>query len=320
VTCPVCDAALPGPVLKGVDRLLSTDGEFGVAACPGCGLGVTTPRLAGEELARRYPGTYASHRLPAGPLARAILRQRQLRAYASLRSRPLKEVLRGRPHGRVLDVGCGRGDLAAAFARRGWTAHGLDPSPNAVAAAREQGVDARLGVLADMPGDFSGYDVVIVNHALEHVPDPVGDLDRIRGRLAPGGMVVISVPDWGSWQRARFGSRWFHLDLPRHLQHFDEGALREACGRAGLGVDEVIPVVSLVGFWASVQYAIFGRCVFRGSAHRLGLALAGVLYPATSLAGRLFGADTMTAVARTAAQRNAASGTNRSTPRPPTTG
>ncbi|MEA2427865.1 MAG: hypothetical protein QOF37_1493 [Thermoleophilaceae bacterium] len=303
MTCPVCESPLPGPVLKGIDRLLSTDGEFGVAACPGCGLGVTTPRLGGGELARRYPGTYASHRRPDGVLARSIRRQRDLRADLSLQSEPLKAAFRSRARGRVLDVGCGRGDLAAAFARRGWTAHGVDPSPNAVAAAREQGVDARAGVLADVPGDFTGYDVVIVNHALEHVPDPVGDLDRIRERLAPGGMVVISVPDWGSWQRSRFGSRWFHLDLPRHLQHFDEDALREACARAGLRVDEVLPVISLVGLWASIQYAVFGRCIFRGSLHRVGLAVAGALYPFTALAGRLFGADTMTVVARAAGQR-----------------
>jgi SAM-dependent methyltransferase len=309
VRCPVCDSGLSGPVLKGVDRLLSTDGEFAVAACPGCGLGVTIPRLAGDELARRYPEGYASHQTPAGLLARAIGRQREVRADLSLRSRPLKDALRDRGDGRLLDVGCGRGDLAAAFARRGWTAQGLDPSPKAVAAAREQGVDARPGVLADMPDDFTGYDLVIVNHALEHLPDPVADLDRIRGRLAAGGAVVISVPDWGSWQRRRFGSRWFHLDLPRHLQHFDRGALDEACARAGMRVDEVVPVISLVGFWASVQYAVFGRCIFRGAMHRVGLALAGALYPVTALAGRLFGADTMTAVVR--AQPDAASGTKR---------
>jgi SAM-dependent methyltransferase len=319
VICPVCASDLPGPVLKGVDRLLSTDGEFAVAECPACGLGVTLPRLAGEDLTRRYPDTYASHKPPAGLLARAIQSQRELRADLSLRTHPLKDALRDQGPGRLIDVGCGRGDLAAAFARHGWTAQGLDPSPKAVAAAREQGVDARAGVLADMPGDFTGYDLVIVNHALEHVPDPVGDLDRIRERLAPGGMVVISVPDWGTWQRRRFGSRWFHLDLPRHLQHFDEAALREACGRAGLRVDEVVPVISLVGLWASLQYAVFGRCIFRGSMHRVGLALAGALYPVTALAGRLFGADTMTVVARSA-QPNAASGMNRSMPRPPTTG
>lgn len=295
--CPVCGARLQSAVIHGEDRFFGTEGAFSIASCPRCGLGVTIPRLDGDRLAARYPQQYGPYRPPAGRLARLLARLRVRRADAVLRSAPFAELVTGK-RGRLLDVGCGRGDLASAFVRSGWTADGIEPSEQAVDAARRQGVDARVGTLDDIPDEFAGYDLVVFNHALEHVADPVADLTRVAERLAPGGAVVASVPDFDSWQRRRFGSNWFHLDLPRHLQHFTERALEEAFARAGMQRVALVPAVSLVGFWASVQYAIFGRCVFRGPAHRVGLALAGALYPVSLLVGRLRGADTMSMVAR----------------------
>jgi SAM-dependent methyltransferase len=298
MTCPLCDATLGDATLAGCDRLIGVQGRFGVATCPRCGAGVTVPRLAGASLAQHYPSEYRLHGQPDGFLARAVSWAREYRSDESTRRPPLGALLRARAVGQALDVGCGRGDLAAAIGRRGWRVQGLDPSTEAVAGARRQGVDARVGTAEALPADFVGYDLVLFNHSLEHSADPVGDLARVRERLHPGGAVVISVPDWGSWHRRRFGSRWFHLDLPRHLQHFDEPSLRHACDRAGLTVESTLGSISLVGFVGSLQYAVFGRCIFRGRAHRAGLAIAGGLYPLTALVGRWRGRDTITVIAR----------------------
>jgi len=45
---------------------------------------------------------------------------------------------------------------------------------------------------------------------------------------------MISVPNFGGWQRRRFGDRWYHLDLPRHRVHFTAEAVGRALERAGL--------------------------------------------------------------------------------------
>lgn len=196
----------------------------------------------------------------------------------------------------MLDVGCGRGDLAAAFARRGWRADGLEPAASAVAAARHQGVDARTGTLDVAPADLCGYDLVVFNHSLEHVPDPVAALQEARSRLRPGGAVVVAVPDWSSWQRRAFASRWFHLDLPRHLQHFSPRSLISTMSRAGLEPKQPRSTTSLVGLLGSAQYALFGRCVFTGPRLRPALALASALYPVTLLIGSVLGGDTLVGV------------------------
>ena len=301
--CPLCASALRGPVIAdGADRLLSLGGSFEVWECARCELGVTTPQPGAEELSRHYPRQYGPYRPAGGLSGRVIARLRRTRADAVLRSGPFPALLEGRPSGRVLDVGGGRGDMAGAFARRGWTAHVIEPSPGAVAAARALGVDAVAGTLAKAPERFAGCDVVIFNHSLEHLPDPRADLADACSRLRQGGQVVVAVPNWSCWQRRRAGASWFHLDLPRHLFHFSPHALEALARRVGLEPVETRRATSLVGLPGSIQYRAFGRCIARGPRLRAGLAVACLLYPLTLVAGRVTGGDTIYFVARRAAR------------------
>ena len=296
--CPLCEFPLSDPAITGGrDKLLGLGGSFTVRECRRCELGVTTPRPTTQELERHYPDEYGPYREPEGLMRQAIERSRRARADAVIRRDPFSSLVASRSSGRVLDVGCGRGDVAAAFVRHGWTAHGLDPSPNAVERARDQGVEATVGSLADAPHGFRDYDLVIFNHSLEHVSDPTSDLVKARELLKRGGHVVVALPDWTSWQRHRYGSAWFHLDLPRHLYHFSPHALRILARRAGLTPRDLTRTTSLVGLIGSVQYRTFGRCIARGRWLRLGLAVAYLCYPGTLLVGRTRGGDTLCFVA-----------------------
>ena len=190
---------------------------------------------------------------------------RSLLAHAPLRA------LGDRPPGRSLDVGAGRGDVSAALVARGWTATIVEPSPSGCAAALARGVDAREGTLATVALEPGAYDAAIFQHSLEHVADPVADLLLVAAALRPGGLLLVTVPNFGSWQARRFGGRWYHLDLPRHRTHFTARGLERALAQAGLEVVEQTTSTSTVGLPASVQYALAGRCLFPGG---LGLRIA----------------------------------------------
>ena len=146
---------------------------------------------------------------------------------------PPYDAMRHRGAGSLLDVGCGRGDLASNFANAGWRASGLDISPAAVAAAREVGVDAHVGTIETAPFQDGSFDLVIMSHSLEHMPDPAGALAHARRLLRDGATLIVAVPNWDSWQRRRFGADWTPLDVPRHLTHFSPRALHLAARRAG---------------------------------------------------------------------------------------
>ncbi len=91
------------------------------------------------------------------------------------------------------------------------------------------GVDVVVGdaVTADIEGPF---DVVTMWHVLEHLPEPVAALERAAELLAPGGRLIVSVPNNDSWQARLGGDDWLHLDIPRHIYHFTPRSLTLARG------------------------------------------------------------------------------------------
>jgi SAM-dependent methyltransferase len=85
---------------------------------------------------------------------------------------------------RVLEVGCGAGDLARAVARAGYLVTAIDPQA-------PEGRLFRRVTLEDFaePGPF---DAVVASRSLHHVADLAGALDAIAGLLRPGGMLVLN--------------------------------------------------------------------------------------------------------------------------------
>ena len=262
--CPICMARLPDPTIEAPDRLHGTGGTHRVARCGVCGAGVTVPRVNDEQLAGFYPdeyGPYGEQMSPFERLASRVIRACQ--GWNALRAAPLS-ALSERPPGRGLDVGCGRGDLAATMIRHGWTMSGVEPSPAACATAAARGVDARCGTLTTVALEPDTYDAVVFRHSLEHTNNPVDVLRVVRASLRPRGLVLITVPNFGGSQARRFRGFWFHLDLPRHRCHFTPTALERALHTADLDVVSISTSSSSVGLPGSVQYRAFGRCLFPG--------------------------------------------------------
>jgi SAM-dependent methyltransferase len=299
--CPACGGALEAPLLEARDRLYRLPGTSSIACCAVCGLGITLPVADAEELASFYPSTYGAHDgLPTGALALVSTAIHRMLAWQALRTAPLDRLAHV-PTGRLLDVGCGRGDLGSWFVHRGWSVTGVEPSEQACTVARHRGVDARVGVLADIKLEPRSYDAVVFRHSLEHVTDPVADLRRAREALRENGVAIVSVPNFGCWQRRLFGDRWLHLDVPRHRVHFDGGSLRAALERAGFARADIGTLSTAVALPVSIQYAIVGRCLFpSGWKLRLAIAVCALTTPASWFVNRAAGSgDVVFAVAYT---------------------
>lgn len=294
----MCGAALPEASLRSRDRLYGVPGEFDVSVCSRCRAGVTLPVIEDDQLSSLYPESYAAHATPAGLAISVLLRAHHAwRDQVTLRTPPLSLLKRRKP-GRLLDVGCGKGELGELLLRHGWEVVGIDPSPDACRLARAHGIDARVGNLGTVALDLDTFDAVLFSHSLEHVSDPVGDLRLAARTLRPDGMLVVSVPNFGCWQRRTFGSRWVALDLPRHRVHFTREALERALDEAGLSVGDVSTQTSFSILPLTLQCAAVGRPFFRGPAsRRLMMALYVVLYPASALANAAGGGGDVLTVA-----------------------
>ena len=297
VACPGCGSTVQQPkvLLRGRDRLTGAPGRFSVLACPECDLAFTHPRLRPEDFATYYPESYSAYEPNVGASRRSIgERLGSLQRQAIVRFGPYRRAWQ-MPAGRLLDVGCGTGDIAVIFARSGWSAAGLDPSSAAVRHARAVGVQAITGTLADAPWDDGEFDAIIFNHSLEHIDDPAQAVAEAGRLLRPGGLLTIAVPNFGSWHRRLFRSAWFQLDLPRHLQHFDRGSLSRLVEAAGLRPIEMGAASMRPSPVGSLQYAALGRLRFEGRGFRmLGWALAPLLF----VSDRLLEGDCLHLVAK----------------------
>jgi SAM-dependent methyltransferase len=136
--------------------------------------------------------------------------------------------------GRLLDVGCGTGEVLLAAQARGWSAHGVEPERTAAQTARARGLEVRGERLEESGLPERSYDVVSAFHVLEHVPDSRAFLRTLARWARPGGFVTIEVPNWGSVQRRRLGARWPHLRPREHLAHFTPQTLPGTLQRSGI--------------------------------------------------------------------------------------
>ena len=208
---------------------------FRVEECASCGLGATAPALPDSEIGRFYPARYygTANRRFTPALERLV---------PLFRARRVREIERRTraAQGRMLDVGCGRGILPAQMRARGWDAHGIEISDTAAHHARDVlGLPVHVGSLVDSPYADGFFDAIVIWHVLEHVRDPRAALEKAHRLLAPGGLLMVAVPNSESLQARATGRHWFHLDLPRHFHHFRLSALSRLLGECGFSVAKV---------------------------------------------------------------------------------
>ncbi len=214
--CTVCGGALAPHFPEVRDPL--TDEIFAIYKCKRCGLGHTFPRP--QELSKYYGLQYYGNR-HGFTLRRSI--ERRLGFVASAM---------GSGSGRwLLDVGCGDGSFLLAAKDVGWNVMGTELNPQP---ARDSGLDVKVGV--DQVPLERQFDCVTMWHSLEHMWDINSTLARIAELLKPAGRLFIAVPDNGGLQAKIFRHRWFHLDVPRHLYHFEADSLAYSLKSAGYAI------------------------------------------------------------------------------------
>jgi SAM-dependent methyltransferase len=233
-------------------------GVYTVVRCRACGFLYQRPRVGDEHLASCYPDEYPRHQEPSPrdplrgspgrvraarfALARHLGYSRLAADDASLVTRVRGRLLRRklvwscppwRGEGRYLDVGCGSGGALAVARALGWRTAGVEMDAAAADKARRFTDELHIGDVLSAPFASARFDLVTAFHVLEHVPDPVAAVRRMLDWLAPGGVLVVEVPNAGGLGATLFGRAWSALELPRHLSHFTPETLGRTVERAG---------------------------------------------------------------------------------------
>jgi SAM-dependent methyltransferase len=233
LACPVCAGhgveqhVLPYPSFRHLDFAPIGPGPVRLGRCAGCGLvfRMSDPADAAAVLARYRDAAYvnatpAPHMIAAdgfpGPVPQTVLQAKLLAPVLPSQAR-------------ILDIGCANGALLRAFADRGGVDDlcGFDVSERP---AFPRGAPFRF-VAGDLRRVEGMFDLVVLSHALQYVPDLAALFEQIGARLAPGGAVFIQVPDFAQKAAALlFGDLFWH---------FTPAVLSSVLRRLGFAVESV---------------------------------------------------------------------------------
>jgi len=134
---------------------------------------------------------------------------------------------------RVLEIGSGYGDLLVYLRSRGCHVQGVDLDPRAAAAGAALGVAIHTGTVETLAAESESFDIAVLCHSLEHLPDPAMTLRTIHGLLRPGAELHVAVPNGNAAGLAVQGREWMHLSYPLHFWFFDRATLVQLLERCG---------------------------------------------------------------------------------------
>lgn len=259
--CPVCGAAERRRLLSDLrdTTFCSAPGSWVMWRCAGCESGFLDPRpteasiiaayrdyythaSATERAARRcwfgarfhtLEGVYGRRGALLALLARRIWPQPSRQARLEYAARFLPAAVT--QSNTLLDLGCGAGTFLRHAAKLGWNGFGCDFDPQAVSEAQSLGLDVRLGGAGSFSDRAGSFDVVTVNHVIEHVHKPGDLLKDAFDLLRPGGQLYVETPNVASLGLSLYGKHWRGLEPPRHLVLFNWRSLTDELRAAGFG-------------------------------------------------------------------------------------
>lgn len=264
--CSICDLEFEGrekvtpyPASLGAANPL---GLKQILSCPQCDFGIAIPAPSQEALDAFYSsGQYWEEH------SENKLMEAHQRVQARVRLETCRDFLPTNRNVRVLDIGAGLGFLGDELSE--WASRAnesgvyycaVEPDVSTVKRATErlraQGLECHLVKSLDQAGN--DFDVIFLNHVLEHVHDPAAFLKSVSDRLSESGILYVEVPH----RDDRFKS-----DVFPHVLFFSVTALRRVAERAGLsvqlceafGATEGVERSPILKFGARVRRSVLGR-------------------------------------------------------------
>jgi len=202
--------------------VLFNKGDLKIVKCTSCGLIYTSPRLTKREVSKIY-ATFNTE-----------VSSKEVYLFERDSKKRIARIMKLKSAGKLLEVGCSFGYFLNTAKKRGFDVYGIELSKKAVSIGRKKyGLKNVYSKELEKFNTNIKFDVVTMYHTLEHVPDPRKSILYINKLLKYDGLLVIEVPDVGSFKAKLLKEKWVAYDFNLHYYYFSYKTLRqllEICG------------------------------------------------------------------------------------------
>ena len=301
--CDLCGSRDHQFVSTNHDRMFpEIDGEYRLYQCKTCGLSFLN-QPSPELLEKHYSTGYSvysdsegtNHSRKIFTLIETLYHYIHLNDDVSGFSKVLKflfsplsnyfRTVKVIENGKYLDVGCGIGYFPLVMKYLGMEPHGVEPADFDQELSKYYSLNILNSTLEEAKYENDYFDVISLNHVLEHVPNPSETIAELYRILKPGGYLIIAVPLKDSLASKIFGKFWAQLDTPRHLHLFSTEILKQYARKYNFDIMKIRynsePRYQIIGSLMYFWERFSGKKVNRMLVHNLYLNL--LLIPFTSI-------------------------------------
>ena len=235
----------------GEDKNFDVPGKFPIVKCKNCGLMFMGVTINQKKIEEHYPKEYYSYKEIDTNSLKLKIKMLLYNLYFNPKNRskllrlvflPLLTFSRGAiisPNKKLLDIGSGSGQFLYEMKDFGMEGHGIEPGNFDKESAKRHCLNIKNTDLikAKYPKEY--FDIITMNHVLEHIPDPAKNIKEIYRILKKNGRLIVGVPNYNSFAYLLFGKNWYQLDVPRHLHDFSDKMLIRKLKENRFRIDKV---------------------------------------------------------------------------------
>jgi len=233
--CEICGNTLFTSKFKGFDKLIGITGEFKIVECNYCGVQFINPQPSYKELSKYYDNKkyYSLKRIDKNSY-KTKLKLFLYKLYFIKNKRyllkilfsPIKFMIRTviiEKDKKLLDIGCGSGQFLYEMKQLGLDVSGIENGILDKELADNLRIQNKDLISAKYPSNY--FDVITINHVLEHLNNPTATIREIYRILNQDGKLIIGIPNTNSLANKLFNKNWLAYDVPRHLFNYSDKLL-----------------------------------------------------------------------------------------------
>jgi len=249
--CILCGAKELKFLFYGEDKNFNLPGKFPIVECEECGLISLGVSINSKDASSHYPPEYYSFKDLDTNSQKFRTKLEMYNCYFNKKNKnwmkriflsPLIPFIRGtviEKGKKLLDVGCGSGQFLYEMKQFNIKGQGLEPGDFNEEQNHKYGLNIKKKNLLEVKYPKESFDLITMNHVLEHVENPTKNIKEVYRILKRGGNFIIAVPNKRSLAYFLLKKDWYQLDTPRHVNNFSDELLKKNLEKEGFKIDKV---------------------------------------------------------------------------------